>query len=172
MYRWIVRGLKTVLRREFIRLNQTLSAEALDCIMIGSARVTEKKKGFYDKKADEVKGADPSWMELKYYPAMDGWARDYIGHYYQLVTYMDQDIVEVKDEQSKKRVNRPAYRLFMQPGGDYWVKNVWSHLWTYPDPLENMMFDDVFEKLNTITKEEEASGKPADSELGRDHRTD
>ena len=123
---------------KFISTMLMLDPRVLGCHVMGTARVTERKTG-QQKAGEAVKGADPEWMDnFKYYPAMEGWAKQMLGHYWSFVFYADQEM-----KKSHKGAMRTTYRQHFQPTGDFAVKNTFDHKWerTGLGPIgENMMW--------------------------------
>ena len=132
------------LKDAVIRITQYLTPEELGCHIIGTARVMKRRQGIKDKTDDVVKGADPDWFDSEYYPAMEGWARENLGHYFNLVAYMNADTKEVRRE--GKRVTEAVHRLHLIRDGRYAIKNVWAHGLIghgLPTVLDNPAFDDL-----------------------------
>lgn len=114
-------------QRSFIRFMQLLHPKALNANVVGTARVAELRKGTTSNRGTAVKG-DPEWMDdFKYYPSMEGWARHNMGHYFNMVMYLDQD-TETRILGGKP-VKVPVHVAHMLGGGDYWTKNIFAHMW-------------------------------------------
>ncbi len=136
-------------QRAFINFMQLLHPKSLNANVIGTARVAELRRGNTTARGSTVKG-DPDWMdEFKYYPSMEGWARHNMGHYFNMVVYLDQD---VKTRMvGGKAIKTPTHVSHWLGGGDYWTKNIFAHLWLdQPPTMENAMWTDVEEVINNI----------------------
>ena len=136
-------------QRMFISIMQLLHPKALQANIIGTARVAEMRKGSTSSRGSTVKG-DPEWMEeFKYYPAMEGWARHNMGHYFNMVVYLEQDIrTRVVNG---KPIRMPTHVSNWLGGGDYWTKNIFGHLWLdQPPTLDNAMWPDVEQIKNEL----------------------
>ena len=136
-------------QRAFINFMQLLHPKTLEANVIGTARVAQLRKGTTTSRGNTVAG-DPEWMdEFKYYPSMEGWARHNMGHYFNLVMYLEQDVQNriVKGIPIKE----PAYTAHLLGGGDYWTKNIFAHLWEgQPPTLSNALWGELEEVINEI----------------------
>ena len=136
----------------FFQLVQFLDPEEMDAHIITTARITRWKKPLVDKSGKELAEGDQDWQsDFKYFPAMDGWARDNLSHYFSMVIYVDQDpgLITVNGRQRQG----VQHKYYMLPSGDFWVKNWWEWQWLQsgkPDYLVNPMFDDIVEALNQV----------------------
>ena len=128
---------------QFIATMLMLDPRVLGCHVMGTARVAEKKTGTKSKQTGETMGADPEWMDnFNYFPAMEGWAKQMLGHYWNFVVYMDQGIAKTL----KGKPARTTYQSHWQVTGAYAVKNTWEHKWdrTGLGPIvENMMWPEI-----------------------------
>ena len=136
-------------QRAFISFMQLLHPKSIGANIIGTARVAELRKGSTTARGSAVKG-DPEWMdEFKYYPAMEGSARHNMGHYFNMVLYLEQGVQTAI--RSGKPVKVPTHMSHLLGGGDYWTKNIFSHLWgDHPPTLENPVWEDIEEVINEI----------------------
>lgn len=134
-------------KRELISILQILNPDELKAHVLATARITELKKATATRSGKETPG-DPSWMnDFKYYPSMDGWARHNLGHYFNLVCYVDQDTASTMNEK-KQLVRQSQHKVWFMADGDFWVKNVWEHGWGgKPHYLVNPTFDDIVRLL-------------------------
>ena len=121
-------GLWRELKSEFIQLMQLIKPADTGAWLIATARL---------KRASE---SDPEWMEEKFVPSMDGWAKDNIGYYFDAVLYMS---IQERNEKGKLI---PDYSLYMLPRKGYWIKDVWGERWMelgLPNPVKNPSFEQV-----------------------------
>ena len=134
-------------QRAFISFMQLLHPKALEANVIGTARVAELRKGSTSARGATVKG-DPEWMdEFKYYPSMEGWARHNMGHYFNMVVYLEHDVKTAMVGGKPSKV--PVHVAHLQGGGDYWTKNIFSHLWNQGPTLENALWGEVEEAIES-----------------------
>ena len=136
-------------QRTFISIMQLLHPKSLEANVFGTARVAELRKGSTSSRGTAVKG-DPEWMdEFKYYPSMEGWSRHNMGHYFNMVVYLEQD---VKTRMvGGKAIKIPSHVSHWLGGGDYWTKNIFAHLWLDQSPtLDDAQWTDVEEVINNI----------------------
>lgn len=137
---------------KFIASVQMLNPTTLKAHVLGTARVTERKKGVVNKQGDVVVEADPDWMDFKYYPAMEGWAKENLPHYFGLVSYVDADPGPVTDLEGKVRQGT-HHKYYMVPSETgFWVKNWWEREWfiaNMPPLLTNPKFDDILGALES-----------------------
>lgn len=126
---------------------------------LATARVDEKRKGVYSKTTKQVTGADPDyWQGMKYIPAMVGWAKKNMSHYYDLVAYMETEPGPVKTPSGATR-QAMHHRTYLVQAGDYLVKSRWSHKWIatdQPDYLTNASFDDMLGRLEDANEKYKA----------------
>jgi hypothetical protein len=134
----------------FFSVQRMLDPEEFDIWVLATARVDEKRKGVFSKKTGQVTGADPDYMQgYKYIPAMVGWAKKNMAHYYDIVTYVEATPGTVKSASGKLTAATHHDYHFVQTG-DYLVKNRWEHKWIatdQPASLTNPMFDDMLGRL-------------------------
>lgn len=141
------------LKDEFISTVQMLNPQELRAHVIATARVTVKRVGIVNKETREVTGADPEWVDCRYFPAIDGWARDNLSNYFNLVLYMDQDRKEVRAK--GQTTYDTIHRVYMRTQGDFWVKNCWEHLLKEAPPfLDNPTFDTILDTIQGHTNKE------------------
>jgi hypothetical protein len=136
-------------REKFFEIVQLLNPEVLNANIFTTARVRDFKEGFYDEKNKKTTGRDPEWLEGLRYPAIDGWAKHNLGHYFNFVFYHEQ-VARVKAKQGKTIPVTPAYRVYTVPVGDVLVKNIVSHRWAklgLPAVLENSNWPELKAKL-------------------------
>ena len=137
------------LKDKIIEALNLLDPIELGCHVIATARVGERRKGVKSKEGD-VTGADPTYMDFKYFPEMDGWARKNLPHYFNFVLYVDQDTGTVNN-----KPNMPTHVLYtLGGGGDYWVKNQYERQWikrNLPSKLVNASFDDFLALVGKAT---------------------
>ena len=136
-------------QRAFIQFMQLLHPKSINANIIGTARVAELRRGNTTARGSTVKG-DPEWMdEFKYYPSMEGWARHNMGHYFNMVVYLEQD---VKTRMvGGKAIKTPTHVSHWLGGGDYWTKNIFAHLWLdQPPTMENAMWPEIEEVIDKI----------------------
>ena len=101
---------------------------------------------------------DPDWVDSKYFPAMDGWMRDHISYYFNLVSYVDADFAQAKMPDGKLK-DTVVSKYWMRNTPQFLVKNAWRREWTLaemPDYLTNPRFDDIVRAV------EEAKTKAAE----------
>ena len=124
------------MKRELIAILQMLHPEELGAYVIGTARIAEHRKGIGRS------GGDPDWVDYKYFPALDGWGRRNLPHYFNFMFYLENDVH--KEVQNGQVVKRRVHKVYMLEAGDFWVKNVYEHRWDgLPYVLENPTFDDI-----------------------------
>jgi len=136
-------------QRDFIAIMQILNPKAIGANVFGTARVGEFKKGIKSKGAKEVTGDDPEYMsDFRYHPAMEGWAKYNLGHYFQNIVYFDSEPRTKVKNGAKFLVN--AHKAHWLPTGDYMVKNTAEHKWLakeHPPILEDEFFGKASEYL-------------------------
>ena len=72
-----------------------------------------------------------------------------MGHYFNMVLYLEQDTVTAII--GGKPVKIPSHTTHLLGGGDYWTKNIYTHLWgEQPPTLENAMWGDLEEVILEI----------------------
>lgn len=104
-----------------------LNPNTLNANIFSTARVAEVRKGAKTRGGSDIKG-DPDWMQdQKYIPAMEGWAKQHLGHYQDFVVYMEEDYTPLMKK--GKKFLRPIYVSHWLPAGDYRVKNKLAHKW-------------------------------------------
>ena len=139
----------------FFAYQRALDPQEFNIFVIATARVDEKKKGILSRRTGEVTGADPDYMQgYKYIPAMVGWAKKNMAHYYDIVSYVEGEPGHVKDSKGNTRA-ATLHQYNMIQTGDFLVKNRWEHKWLttgQPDRLTNPLFDDMIGKLETANE--------------------
>ena len=146
---------------EFIAFVQLRNPEVLGAHVIGTARVTERKKGIRGRDGSYLVEPDPEYLEFKYIPAMQGWAKENLPHYFSYVFYMETDIGPVKLPSGKIIPKAPVHKVYTLPTGDFWVKNIKEHLWVpagLADNLTNPSFDDILSILENLSRVEQPAG--------------
>jgi hypothetical protein len=136
----------------FFSAIQMLHPRELGAHIIATARVDEKRKGVFNKRTGELTGADPDYINFKYVPAMVGWAKKNMAHYYDLVVYAEAEPGDIKvGGKIRKGIHHNYYVL---PSGDFLVKNRWEHRALaagLPDHLTNATFDSLLEYIDKAT---------------------
>jgi hypothetical protein len=123
---------------------QKLQPKALQAHVVVTARVTEKKKGIKSG-GREITAGDPGFIDWDYYPMLRGQFRFHFPHYFNLVTYSEQDSVLVKG------VRQQVYLKNLIRQGEYYIKNQWAHKWGTTKPTwMNTTFWEVYDKLVTL----------------------
>ena len=124
----------------FMAAVQTLDPRVLHAHIIATARVDVRKKGIMAKRktdsgsVSEVAGDDPGyWSDFKYVPAMEGWPRKNMSHYFDIVSYVEADVADLKMPDGKIR-RGTAHNYYFVPAGDSLVKNRWEHQWLAAPP--------------------------------------
>lgn len=140
----------------FIGAVQMLNPRVLNAHVIATARVDQKKNGVKSRSTGETAGADPEyWSDFKYVPAMEGWPRKNLSHYFDIVSYVEADVADVRTLSGALR-RGSVHRYYMVPSGDFLVKNRWEHQWLRadkPDCLTNPLFDDMMRELDDAIKQ-------------------
>lgn len=142
---------------QFLGLIQMLHPNELKAHVLATARVASKKK---DTPAVE---GDPDWVDSKYFPAMDGWMRDHVSHYFNLVSYVDEEFALIKGADNKTR-EESVHRYYMKGSTQFLVKNVWQREWrkaNMPDYLTNPKFDDIMKSIEDAQAKAAQAGKPS-----------
>lgn len=135
-------------REKFFELIQLFDPELLQANVFSTARVREFKEGLYDPATGKVSGRDPEWLEGKRYPAIDGWAKLNLGHYFNFIFYHEQ-AVATKSEKGKKSVV-PIFLAHTIADGDFLVKNTQAHRWAklgLPATLQDSTWSELKSKL-------------------------
>jgi hypothetical protein len=110
-------------KHKFMALQTLLDPDILNANVFSTARVSEFKEPIKTKEGG-TKRRDPLWMEeYDYYPAIDGWARLQLGHYFQHIVYHQ---VERKRRGSKWT---PEWISYWTQEGPYLVRNNAFHKW-------------------------------------------
>lgn len=135
-----------LLNRMFAAMTR-LDHEALNCVIIVTARVMEKKKS-KQSGTSRIAG-DPNFIDFDYYPSLRGSFRLHFPHYFNLVSYMETRLMLVTDgEFIGQRL--PAHVMNMVRTGEFYVKNQWEYDWMIAgEELEiiNPSFPDVHRRL-------------------------
>jgi hypothetical protein len=135
-----------------------LDHEALNCLVMVTARVMEKKKS--KQAGNKVLAGDPNFIDFDYYPSMRGSFRLHFPHYFNLVLYMETRMMRVT-EGERQGQTLPAHVLSMVRTGEFYVKNQWESDWLrsgQPTELVNPMWPDVHERLvASMTKENDGT---------------
>lgn len=137
-------------KERFLQAIQLLHPKVLNAHVIASARVVSRREGQASGGLTGG-GADPDWVNYDYFPAMEGWPRQNISHYFDIVSFVDVASGQVKVGDKTVTV-RGHHRYRFIPDGDALVKNRWEHLWLaagQPPHLTNIVFDDI---LGVIAK--------------------
>ena len=124
-----------------------LDPNELNANVLVTARVMEKKKA--KTSARSMIPGDPNYIDFDYYPSLRGSFRLHLPHYFNFVTYMETQMMMVKEGKWKGR-KLPAHVANMVRTGEYYVKNQWEHGWLQTqDALElvNPRFPDLYDRL-------------------------
>ena len=139
------------MKREFINTMQLLDPESIGAYVLGTARVDRFKKPIQDKKGQTlVQGDADMFSDFKYIPQMSGWTRDNLGHYFNFVLYMEEEVITGRLEGDKAERRVPQHLTYMLPVGDFWIKNSYEREWLrakHPDHLTNISFDGILDLL-------------------------
>jgi AAA domain len=149
---------------EMFALLTRASHTALDCQVIMTARVMEKKRAKQTKQGSS--GGDPDYMDFDYYPSMRGSFRLHLPHYFNLVLYQDTGLGRTSDGKVV-----PAHKTHMVRDGDYYVKNVFEHEWLANESqsyVVNAMWPDLWSRMtraitNYVPQEAEEITEIADT---------
>lgn len=140
-----------LLNRMFAAMTR-LDHEALNCCVLVTARVMEKKKA---KQAGRgTIAGDPNFVDFDYYPSMRGSFRLHFPHYFNLVLYMETRLMRVT-EGDRAGEMLPAHVLSMVRTGEFYVKNQWETDWLVAGEdteLVNPNFPDIHRRLVAATK--------------------
>ena len=128
-------------REKFFETVQLLDPELLDANIFTTARVREFKEGQFDADTRKTTGRDPDWLEGLSYPAVDGWAKNNLGNYFNYIFYHEQGVKMASV--GGKRVGTPTFRLHTLPAGEHLVKNISAHMWDGKAVMENTSWPDV-----------------------------
>ena len=135
-----------------------LDHEALNCLVMVTARVMEKKKS--KQAGNKSIAGDPSFIDFDYYPSMRGSFKLHFPHYFNLVLYMETRMMRVT-EGERTGQHLPAHVLSMARTGEFYVKNQWESDWLrsgYPLELVNPMWPGVHDMLvASMTKENDGT---------------
>ncbi len=146
-----------LLVREFAIVQMLDPVELGGCHVIVSARVQERKKGTVNKKTGEVVGADPENLFEEFYPALRGQFKGSFPHYFDMVLYMERDVIAKKVKGVLKN-NVPVHRINLAPSSGYLIKNKWEHKWVLddeaPDIMDNASFDDILNIIKRLDSKE------------------
>jgi hypothetical protein len=113
-------------KKVFIETIHLLNPNVLDANIFATARVGEFKKAKKDKES-KVK-ADPEYTDnFSYFPAVEGWAKLNMGHYFDFVTYHEQEFKKVT--KGLKTTKSGLFVTNWAPEGDFVVKNNYGHKW-------------------------------------------
>ena len=125
-------------------VTQILDSAVLGCDIITTARVGQLKKGVTDRRTGETTGADPDFVNSRYFPQMDGWMRYNLPSYHDWCFYL-----EVEDS-----INGAIHRMHLTQDGDFFIKNGLSHRWKKPLPnhLDNASFQQLKQVLDHASK--------------------
>lgn len=149
---------------QFLGAIQMLNPNELKAHVLATARVAAKKHDVKSSSGDLIVEGDPDWMESKYFPAMDGWMRDNLSYYFNLVSFVDSDPGPVLNPTTGKPEDGTHHKYYMKTSAQFLVKNVWEREWQLagmPAYLTNPRFDDILGKI------EEAKLKAAAVLAGR-----
>ena len=134
-------------REKFMEIIMLADPIDLNAHILGTARVQEVKKPKQDSKGNDMP-SDPDWMDFDYGPAMQGWAKLNLGHYFDFVVFMEQGYSEKVKGGKKTKI--PQWDSNWLPGGDFWTKNQLAHKWDklgLGGVLTNLMWPDLITKL-------------------------
>jgi len=132
------------LLREIMGVMQRVDADELGCHVVATARVMESKKPMQSQ--GRAVGGDPDFIDANYYPKFRGSFKFDLPHYFNLVTYMEEDMRLTEGQAKREAVNI----LHMVRDGDYLIKNQWKHSWKaakMPSELINPRFWNVIDML-------------------------
>lgn len=135
-------------RKEFYGIIQSLNKDTLNCDVLATARVMEKKKAMVRKDGRVFTEGDPDFMNFDYYPLMMGNPKQSFSHYFNFVFYMETDDRLVPGKTKKQQ----AHVLHLVRTGDFYVKNVYADLLLDKGITElvNPMFSDVTSLLEGL----------------------
>lgn len=151
-----------LLNRMFATMTR-LDHEALNCVVLVTARVMERKKSKQARGGGTIAG-DPSFVDFDYYPSLRGSFRLHFPHYFNLVLYMETRMMMVT-EGERKGQRLPAHVLNMVRTGEFYVKNHWENDWLRAgEDLEiiNPGFPDIHKRLVDAMK----GGNEVASDIG------
>lgn len=165
------------LLKETFGLLQRLDPRTLEVVVIGTARVGERRKAKVDRRGAEFTPGEPDFINVDYYPSYRGQFRHELPHYYSNVYYMQSEVViPISGPYKGKQV--PAHSLTVVRSDDaqqFLIKNQSEHEWLdagYDTVLYNAMFaqvNDLFIQLRddyaakevvNLIRHEDIVGKP------------
>lgn len=135
---------------KFFSIMQMADPNELLCHVIVTARVTEKKE---EKKGrgGVITEGDPDFITTDYMPSVRGSFREHFPHYFNLVLYIERDVVPAKVGGVQTLVN--VHRVRMVPERKFLVKNHWEHVWPVNKAVfDNPTFDDILDTIKEISK--------------------
>lgn len=144
---------------------QRLDHEALNCCVLVTARVMERKKAKQSRGGSTIAG-DPNFISFDYYPSLRGGFRLHFPHYFNLVLYMDTLMMRVSAGERTGQI-LPAHVLSMVRTGEFYVKNQWETDWLKSgEELEilNPKFPDVHARL--VAAAERGQNETAETLVG------
>lgn len=139
-------------------LVQLLDPEELGAHVVVTARVGERRREMKDNSGKVINPGDPEYVGVDYYPQLRGSFRLSLPHYFDLVLYIEKELVTA-EVGGKRRTNVPVHRLHLTGSKDYLLKSKWEYEWLqagHPDFLDNASFDDL---LNLIEGLEAPKGE-------------
>jgi len=146
-----------LLEKQFATMQLLDPTELGGCHVIVSARVQERRKGTADRKTNQIIGEDSDNIFDDFYPAVRGSFRGHFPHYFDMVLYMERDVVAAKVKGVLKN-NVPVHRIRLAPDAEYLVKNKWEHKWVEddeaPDVMDNASFDDILDIIKRLDSKE------------------
>ena len=134
-----------------------LNHQTLDCPVIVTARVMEKKQARKNKQGKEESKGDPDYLNFDYYPSLHGQFRLHFPHYFGLVLYLET-VETVAMEGPYKGLYVPRHAANMVKTGDFYVKNQWEDKWMQrglPLQMVNTTWPRMWEQLVGYTQNEE-----------------
>ena len=165
------------LLKETFGLLQRLDPRTLEVVVIGTARVGERRKAKVDRRGAEFTPGEPDFINVDYYPSYRGQFRHELPHYYSNVYYMQSEVVmPISGPYKGKQV--PAHSLTVVRSDDaqqFLIKNQSEHEWLdagYDTVLYNASFaqvNDLFIQLRddyaakevvNLIRHEDIVGKP------------
>lgn len=136
------------LMNELFGIMQLLDPDELDCHIIVTARVAEKRRG------GDGRVADADFFDSDLIPSLRGQFKNHLPHYFQIVTYFETDVVT--GSIGGKRGQIPVHKMkLVRDSKDALVKNQWEHLWLAagkPSTITNPRFDDVLDIIKELNE--------------------
>lgn len=137
------------LKRDLTEIFLMWNPDELQANLFSTARVTRFKKQSKTDSGKVIEG-DPDWMsDTTYHPALDGFWRDNLGHYFNHIVYHEMTF-SAAVEKGGKTVKKSLWLSHWLPTGDYTVKNTAAHKWPLNATLENVSWPTVMAALEKM----------------------